>query len=490
MVPAHGDFTGGAAFVMLLKHTILYLPAQLLGPLTQFLSVIVWTHWLAPAEFGVLMLVTVTHELVFAVTMTGFSLYAVRHIPDRDESEKRQDFYNTEAFMLVLSSLFSIVAALILLYIVLDTLPSLLMLVATVVYFITRSINMHFADRVRADEEIVNYTLLQTIGPVVGFVLGLAFMALFEASPRAVVAGYALAQILSLLLVLPRVGYSLDARHPDKQMIKESISYGLPIMAAGWLSWFSDHGIRFIVKYGLGIASVGLLSVPWGLGRRSAAFTANLVNAAAFPLAVKKMKEGSRSGAMEQLAMNGALLFGVLAPTVTGVWAINEVLVRTLIDERFAELTIELLPLAVLAGGFRFFRAHYPDQIFLLDGNTTKFIKIDATEAMGVLVFCSVGLWKYGLYGAVAGATLGVFVGMATSFIYAFAAGGFHILWGHFIRITAACVAMMLVLKMLTLPVSTAGLIASILIGGAVFILVLAPFYYRDGKEVLASFRS
>ncbi len=475
---------------MLLKHTILYLPAQLLGPLTQFLSVIVWTHWLAPAEFGVLMLVTVTHELVFAVTMTGFSLYAVRHIPDRTDIEGRHDFYNTEAFMLVLSSLFSVLAAFILLYIVLDTPPSTLMLVATVVYFITRSINMHFADRVRADEEIVNYTLLQTIGPVAGFVLGMAFMAFFEASPRAVVAGYALAQILSILIVLPRVGYSLDAGHPDKQMIKDSIRYGLPIMVAGWLSWFSDHGIRFIVKYGLGIASVGLLSVPWGLGRRSAAFTANLVNAAAFPLAVKKMKEGSRPAALEQLAMNGALLYGVLAPTVAGIWAINEVLVRTLIDERFVDLTIELLPLAVLAGAFRFFRAHYPDQIFLLDGNTTKFIKIDMIEALGVLVFCSVGLWQAGLYGAVAGATLGVFVGAVTSFIYAFAAGGFQIQWRHFVRVTAACLAMTLVLKVLNLPVSIGGLIASILIGGAVFTLMLTPFYYRDGKDVLASLRS
>ena len=474
---------------MLLKHTILYLPAQLLGPLTQFLSVIVWTHWLAPAEFGVLMLATVTHELVFAITMTGFSLYAVRHIPDRDDSEKRHEFYNTEAAMLALSSLFSVLAAFILLYVVLDTPPSMLMLVATVVYFITRSVNMHFADRVRADEQIGNYTLLQTVGPVAGFVLGMVFMAWFEASPRAVIAGYALAQIISIFMVLPRIGYSLDARHPNKAMIKDSISYGLPIMAAGWLSWFSDHGIRFIVKYGLGIASVGLLSVPWGLGRRSAAFTANLVNAAAFPLAVKKMKEGSRTAAIEQLSMNGALLFGVLAPTVTGIWAINDLLVRALIDERFADITVELLPLAVMAGRFRFLRAHYPDKIFLLDGNTTQFIKIDSIEALGVLIFCSLGLWQFGLVGAVAGATLGVFAGTVTSFTCAFAAGGFHIMWAHFARITMACIAMVLVLELLSFPETIIGLIGAILIGGTVFTFTLAPFYFRESKEVLASLR-
>ena len=474
---------------MLLKHTILYLPAQLLGPLTQFLSVIVWTHWLAPREFGALMLVTVTHELVFSATMTGFSLYAVRHIPDRQDHDKRLDFYNSEAAMLALSSLFSMLAAFVLLYLVLDTPPSLLMLGATIVFFVSRSVNLHLADRVRADEQIGNYTLLQTIGPLAGFALGMIFMALFEATPRAIITGYALAQILSIVIVLPRAGYSLDIGRANRQMSKQSFHYGLPIMAGGWLSWFSDNGIRFIVKYGLGLSAVGLLSVPWGLGQRSAAFTANLVNAAAFPLAVKKMKEGSREGAMEQLAMNGALLFGVLTPTVAGVWAINELMVKALIDDRFQDITIELLPLAVLAGGLRFFRAHYPDQIFLLDGNTSRFLRIDITEAVSVLVFCSLGLWQAGLYGAVAGATLGGLVGMLVSFYYAHKAGGFHIMWEHFSRIALACVAMVLVLKMVALPVSIIGLITAILLGGTIFTLVLTPFYYHETKELLSSLR-
>lgn len=474
---------------MLLKHTILYLPAQLLGPLTQFLSVIVWTHWLSPAEFGILMLVTVTHELAFTVTLSGFSLYAVRHIPDQDDAVRRRQFYNTEATMLGGSSLFSMAVALVLLYVVLDTPPSLLMVGATLVFFVSRSFNLHYADRVRADEQIGNYTLLQTVGPVMGFVLGMVFMAFYEASPQVVIAGYALAQIISMLIVLPRTEYSLKMTQPDMKMIKDAMDYGVPIMLSSWLAWFSDHGIRFIVKYGLGMASVGLLSVPWGLGRRSAAFTANLVNAAAFPLAVRKMKEGSRTGAMEQLSMNGAMLFGVLAPTVAGIWAINEVLVKSLIDERFQVVTMALLPISVIAGGLRYFRAHYPDQIFLLDGNTKEFLKIDIIESICVMAFCSFGLWFAGLYGAVVGATLGVFVGMMTSFFYAISAGGFRILWVHFGRIILACLAMVIVLKLIVLPISILGLIASILIGGLVYAIVLAPFYYRETKEVILSLR-
>ncbi len=475
---------------MLLKHTILYLPAQFLGPLTQFLSVIVWTHWLSPAEFGVLMLVTVTHELAFAITLSGFTLYAVRHIPDASDVDERRQFYNTEATMLALSGLVSIVVGLILLYVVLDIMPSALMVGATLLFFVTRSVNLHYADRVRADEQFGNYTLLQVIGPVLGFVLGLFFMMNFAATPAAVIAGYALAQLISIIIVLPRAGYSLKITNPNREMIKGAIGYGGPIMLAAWLAWFSDHGIRFIVRYGMDLASVGLMSVPWGLGRRGAAVTANLVNAAAFPLAVKKMKEGSRTGAMEQLSMNGAMLFGVLAPTVAGVWAINELLVKAVIDIRFQEVTIALLPIAIFAGGLRYFRAHYPDQIFLLDGNTKKFIKIDTIEALSVLVFCTLGLMSFGLFGAVAGATIGVFIGVVASFIYAIRAGGFNVLWVHYGRIIGACLVMVLVLKLLPFPLTIIGLVASITIGALVYALVLAPFYYRETKEVLASMRS
>ena len=149
--------------------------------------------------------------------------------------------------MLAVSGLVSILVALVLLYVVLDIMPSALMVGATILFFVTRSVNLHYADRVRADEQFGNYTMLQVIGPVLGFVLGMFFMMNFEASPAAVIAGYALAQLISIIVVLPRAGYSFNLINPNREMIKGAIGYGGPIMLAAWLAWFSDHGIRFIV---------------------------------------------------------------------------------------------------------------------------------------------------------------------------------------------------------------------------------------------------
>ena len=45
---------------MLIRQTILYLPAQLLSPVAQFLSVMIWTWWLPPAQMSTFVLVTST----------------------------------------------------------------------------------------------------------------------------------------------------------------------------------------------------------------------------------------------------------------------------------------------------------------------------------------------------------------------------------------------------------------------------------------------
>ena len=51
---------------MLIYQTLLYLPAQLLGPAVQFLAAVAWTHWLSPSEYGVV-------ALVIAEVVTGGS---------------------------------------------------------------------------------------------------------------------------------------------------------------------------------------------------------------------------------------------------------------------------------------------------------------------------------------------------------------------------------------------------------------------------------
>ena len=63
---------------MLLKHTLLYLPAQFVGPLFQLLAMIVWTHVVDEHTLGAITLITATHELLQIGFLAWWSQYALR----------------------------------------------------------------------------------------------------------------------------------------------------------------------------------------------------------------------------------------------------------------------------------------------------------------------------------------------------------------------------------------------------------------------------
>jgi hypothetical protein len=54
----------------LIRHTILYLPAQFFPPLVQFATMIAWTHLLRPAEFGIVAFVLAAQEFTVLVGIT------------------------------------------------------------------------------------------------------------------------------------------------------------------------------------------------------------------------------------------------------------------------------------------------------------------------------------------------------------------------------------------------------------------------------------
>jgi O-antigen/teichoic acid export membrane protein len=86
---------------MLLRNTLLYLPAQIIGPLAQLISMIVWTHVIDEPTLGVVTLVTATHELLQIAFLTGWSQYALRFLDRHQENGEAERFYRTENAVLL-----------------------------------------------------------------------------------------------------------------------------------------------------------------------------------------------------------------------------------------------------------------------------------------------------------------------------------------------------------------------------------------------------
>src|SRR3954447_179183 len=233
---------------MLLRHTLLYLPAQIVGPLFQLIAVIVWTHIVDEHTLGVITLVTATHELLQIAFLTWWSQYALRYFGRYHDRGEISRFYRTENAVLLVSVLLQSLIAIAVLLLVIAPDANTALLIATVGYVITRTLNLYIGERARAHHQIGVYSIQTTIGPAAGFIVGLILIKLIGQSAEWPLAGYAIAQFAAAIIVLPSIGYGRSFWQIDREILHQALRYGIPIVIGGALGWVGLNASRFIVN--------------------------------------------------------------------------------------------------------------------------------------------------------------------------------------------------------------------------------------------------
>ena len=89
---------------MMLRRTVLYLPASTLGPALQIVAVLVLTHWLSPGDIGLYALIVAAQDLIGVAGLVWWSHYVLRYLaPSGDPGRIAQD--RTELAVLAVSAL-------------------------------------------------------------------------------------------------------------------------------------------------------------------------------------------------------------------------------------------------------------------------------------------------------------------------------------------------------------------------------------------------
>ncbi|MDB5819552.1 MAG: polysaccharide biosynthesis protein, partial [Rhizobacter sp.] len=339
---------------MLIRATLKYLPAQVLAPLAQLVSMVAWTHWLLPAQMGAFTLVTTTQELVYLAGLSWFSVHALRSLPGADRtSASWRRFLHTE------NAVVGVAAVAMTVFGVLFTLRLPGMSTGWVdatwvaMFFVTRSLNAHYAERARAQSSYAAYTVLQSIGPIGGLALGVIGLQWLEPSATVLFASYALANAAATLFALPRLGMAWSLRRPDASVLRAAFAFGGPMLGISALGWVAENHLRYLVQWQSGAVALGLMAVGWGLGRRAASVAAMLVTTAGFPIASRLLNEGRRPEAIAQLAVNAAMLMAVSFPVCAGLVFIGPALVELAVAPAYREATSSILALSVISGMVR-----------------------------------------------------------------------------------------------------------------------------------------
>ncbi len=88
----------------MIRHSLLYLPAQVIGPLMQLVAMVVWTHLVSEHTLGVITLIIATHELLQVAFLAWWSQFALRFFGRFRGDDDAGRFYRTENTVLLAST--------------------------------------------------------------------------------------------------------------------------------------------------------------------------------------------------------------------------------------------------------------------------------------------------------------------------------------------------------------------------------------------------
>jgi O-antigen/teichoic acid export membrane protein len=469
---------------MLIRHTLSYLPAQLLSPLAQLASMVLWTHWLAPEEMGIYTLVTVTQELAYLGCLGWFAIYVLRYWPDSSKPTERVRFLLMENAVVLASLALSALVAGVTAWALPGDQPWGSSALAIAAFFATKAVSTHYAERARAQSSFVAYTLLQTAGPLGGLLLG--WLAMSHLQPTAVVllGAYAAAQALGVLLALPSLGILWRLPQVDAALLRAALAFGGPVLGLSALGWVAENYIRYLVQWHSGAATLGLMIVGWALGRRAAAVAAMLVTTASFPLAARLLNDNRRDEALGHLVLNAAWMVGVLLPVTVAMEILGPTLVELFVAQEYQAITSELLALSVVAGALRNLHMHTTDQLMVLERRVSMLAKVDVFEIVLCTALSLAGLMLEGLRGAVIGQALGSLATLILSGWLAHRYLGFRWPWQDTLKIALATGVMLLALLLLEPRRDTLGLVLATVVGAGVYgvsiALLFAPQWRRQ----------
>ncbi len=474
----------------LFRQTLLYLPAQVVGPFSQMAAAFIWTHWMTPEALGAYAIIIAVQELTYLLVLSWWSSYVQRFVTTHDGADESLSLDRMEASIQLLAGVAQTVLVIAALAIAFDYMISTELVVATVAFTLTRNLTTHFAWRARARFETMAFTLLQAMGPTLGLAFGLVSVSMIAATPSMLLWSYVAAQALGLVIAIPLMRFDLRTPRIDWRLFERAWEYGAPLLLAAVLAWISVQGIRFIIEYEQGAAAVGLVTVGWWLGLRLTAFSALLVTGASFNVAVERVRETGDESALPQFATNGALLLAILVPSVIGAFLLNKDIVWALVAEPYREITTAILPMSILAGALHAFRDHGSDQPFLVFARTKLAALSTGLEAVLTVLMCWAGLRIDGVYGAVAGCVVAAAIATVFSFALARMLFGYYLRWSDIWRIAIATLAMAAVQSLMPDASSLARLVIEIAVCALVYFAVMGLLYPALSRQVLDTLRA
>jgi O-antigen/teichoic acid export membrane protein len=475
------------------RQIIGYIPSNVIPAIVSVVMVYAYTRLLSPAAFG-------TYNYIFsAVLILQTSLLyalpiAVMRFYPGAARDGRKDGLLREAYVIFYLLSLAIGAVCVGVGLLVDLPDSyrtaawlaLPMLLFRSLVQLNQSVN-------RSGNLMRRFNTIECLHAVLGFGLGLVAMSFLGRGPAAIIVGLLIGAVVCScvdvrLLASP---FRRTAGALDKGELMRLVEYAWPLVAVAATAMILQNSDRFLLGSLAGAGVLGIFAVAYNLVERPTTLICSSISTTTFPLVVHVLEHQGREAARIQAGRNGIALLAVTLPACAGLALTADYIAASLVGPAFRPGVAALLPIMSLTALARGLRAHFIDHAFHLSGRPLLMLW---TYGPATVLNIALNLYvvpHYGMFGAAwtalvcQGATLvgGWFLGTSLFPVW--------LPLAQVIRCVLAIVPMAVALTVIRFPLDWYGLFASIVLGGAVYILSAVALDVGGvrsiGKRVLRS---
>jgi O-antigen/teichoic acid export membrane protein len=418
---------------MLIRQTSTYMVAHGTSSALGFLSVILFTRLLSPAEYGVYVVALSVAGIVSALLFTWVRLSVLRFESEGEATDIR---LTALAAYAVSAATLPVVLGVTVwaLAVPLDKALAALVLAAALGLFELGQ------EILRARLDSTSYMRAAVVRAFAG--IGISF-ALVQAGwgGFGLVAGVAAAYVIAALAFSSAVWKG--PRKPfDAVTFRTMLGFGVPMAMSGGV--FALHAAldRLLVAAFLGDAAAGVYGAAADLVRQIILFPALSVASAVVPLAIRALAEEGPAAADIHLTRSGELLLAVVMPAVVGLAIVAPHFAALILGPEFRDTAAVLIPILVFAWLFQTISQQFVQISFHLAKKPSLMVAHGTAALVANVVGMAVLVPAFGLKGAAWSLVLAEAAGVAAGYALSRRAHPLPFAWRPLVKVVAAVLAM------------------------------------------------
>ena len=339
---------------MLIKHGSIYLLTRVIAGAINFSTIILYTHLLAPEEYGKYTLIIVTIGIINNIVTGSLCEGIVRFYPNYQSNPNRL-FALTNTILLSSWILFAILSALVVL--VLDKQWSYLVGLAILIFWFQSQsdVNLHIL-RIRLLPKV--FVIISIFRAMSIFAIGGLCVWLGWGASGALI-GYLTGVVISSLIGSRGNCLRIDFGALCTPNAYKLYVYTVPILINSLLMMLISFSDRFVINKMLGTAQVGIYSATCDITQQTLGVFLYAISNATTPLVLNAAHHNDMRSLSQYMRENFALIVSVGTCAVVLFWKFIPNLMVYVVGQSYHSNISTLMPLVACAALLYSLRTHH-----------------------------------------------------------------------------------------------------------------------------------